>query len=249
MSSAVGWSSRPLATTSASRVRNRTGPSQMRTSRLPDAGGLLFRSSADTVKHNHLFAAENHILSVTRAVVGVAWSVALGAFIGAQGVEAQSRAKSSTSAAETRVPRFDLVIECGPQNAWHTPKLDRELARLFAYAEEGEGTIVNADVTFYTSCSCPDRKAKRGDLMRACHMDTTQPVLQKVAHCVQSYQLRAREDGAGMATLCFPSPDQLPLRSGFRREKTATYERIRGRFLVWYEWSLGAPHVMLLIEE
>lgn len=189
------------------------------------------------------------MVSVTRAVVRVAGTVALAVIIGAQSLDAQSRAKSSTSVPGNRVPRFDMVIECGPQDTWHTKKLDREIARLFAYAEEGEGTIVEADVTYYTSCSCPDRNSRRGDLMRACHMDMTQPVLKTVANCVQSYQLRSREDGAGMATLCFPSPDQLPLRSGFRREKTATYERIRGQFLVWYEWSLGAPHVMLLIEK
>ena len=187
----------------------------------------------------------------------MAWTVALAgigawAYVETQTVRPKIQTEDPSEPAEegsvaqaldSQLDSFLLELRCGASSL-----LDVELERLLRFAEENEGELVKADVTFYTSdCECRDENSEAYDGTLACNLNPNWWAFGKVSHCLESMAMGYMQ--VGIATFCFPGFDELPLKPGYKREKTATYERIVGKFLVNYEFSLGADHVTLFIPE
>jgi len=145
------------------------------------------------------------------------------------------------------IPNFNIELHCGSQ----PPGENSELAKFFEYAEENKGKTVNVSLTYYPKdCECPSRQTGTIDLLEIdCEHNPEWHLSEKMKqyNCVQALGLAGYS--AGVGSFCFPSHDLLPTKEGYSREKTATYENISGEFLAAWEWSLGAPHVQLLLPE
>lgn len=164
------------------------------------------------------------------------------------GSPATASALISSSTKPEASPRFAIRLHCGSP----PPDEKSELAKLFEYAEQHEGKFAYVDLEFYPNgCTCdlPNISEPARILQFACNQNPAWWLKDRVKefHCVEAIGLAGYL--AGVGSLCFPSHDKLPLKSGYSRETTATHERIAGEFLLNWEWSLGAPHVQLLLPE
>jgi hypothetical protein len=156
-----------------------------------------------------------------------------------------SPATPQTTVDETQTG-FVISLACGMP----PPDEDSELARLFDYAEDHEGELVDVDISFQPGdCGCGTDEVDFRLVNRKCHTNPDWWLAEKTAsyHCVEALGLAGHSAGSG--SICFPPHDLLPLKPGYAREQTAILERIRGPLLVNWEWSLGAPHLQLLIPE
>ena len=146
-----------------------------------------------------------------------------------------------------QVPRFEIELVCGLP----PPGEDSELARLFDFAEHNEGETALVNLAFHPgNCSCPDGQGEPpAALALACEHNPEWWLAERMDQyvCVQALGLAGHR--AGVGSLCFPPHDLLPVKAGYSREQTATHQRVSGQFLVNWEWSLGAPHVQLLLSD
>lgn len=141
---------------------------------------------------------------------------------------------------------FVISLACGMP----PPDENSELARLFDYAEDHEGEVVDVDISLHPGdCYCGTDQVDARLVNRKCHTHPDWWLAEKIAsyHCVEALGLAGHS--AGIGSFCFPTHDLLPLKRGYAREQTAVLERIRGPLLVNWEWSLGAPHLQLLVPE
>lgn len=144
---------------------------------------------------------------------------------------------------------FNIDLQCFEA----PPGEGSELDKLFAYAEEHEGEIIQASISMM-ACRCPDEKLgnrsieELRELHAKCNINPHWPLAKFDLNCVQSLNL-VSEGSAGIASFCFPKQQSLPYREGYKRSATAVDESISGKFLVYYEWGSGAPHVQLVVPE
>lgn len=145
------------------------------------------------------------------------------------------------------MPSFDIELSCGVP----PPGEESELARLFEFAESNEGEITQVKIAFYPEdCSCPDSQVGALVLLgRACEHNPKWWLTERMKHydCVQALGIAGYD--AGVGSFCFPSYDLIPVKKGYSTQKTTTHQSVSGQFLVNWEWSLGAPHVQLLLPD
>ena len=143
---------------------------------------------------------------------------------------------------------FTVRLECGSL----PPGEDSELAKLIDYAEQHEGELADVDIAFYPNdCSCSAGQSqeppKRLALVCEHNPDWWLAGRMQDYHCLQALGLAGNLTGVG--SVCFPSHNKLPISVGYSREITATHERVSGKFVLNWEWSLGAPQLQLLLPE
>lgn len=143
------------------------------------------------------------------------------------------------------LPTFAIDLSC----AEPPPGEDSDLARLFDHAEARDGELVYADVAFRSNCECNTGTRFLEELTLACERNEQFYLYDATRdyRCVQSLHLAG--PNAGIASLCFPRPADLPRRAGYSADVRATQVTVRGRFLAYWDWSGGAPHVNLVVPE
>lgn len=144
-----------------------------------------------------------------------------------------------------RQPTFDIELGC----AESPPGEDTDVGRLFDFAETHDGELVYAEIAFRTNCECNSGTRFLKKLTLACARNDQFYLYEATRdyRCVQSLHLAG--GNAGIASLCFPRPDDLPLRPGYSADIRAVEVTVRGVFLTYWDWSGGAPHVTLLVPE
>ena len=146
-----------------------------------------------------------------------------------------------------KAPSFDISLSCGVP----PPEEESELARLFDFAENHEGEMVQVKLSYYPGdCSCPRSEDDDPSIVgMVCEHNPEWWLAEKMKqyNCVEALGMAGHR--AGIASFCFPTHDILPIKAGYSREQTATYQSISGPFLLNWEWSLGAPHVQVLLPD
>lgn len=154
---------------------------------------------------------------------------------------------TSTPTLTSQAPSFAIELNCGVS----PPAEDSQLARLFEFAEANEGEVAQVRVDFFPGdCGCPSKQTGAPVLLEmACEHNPNWWLNEKMKKyiCVQAIGMAGH--GAGIGSFCFPPHDLLPIKKGYSREQTVTHQIISGQFLVSWEWSLGAPHVQLLLPD
>ncbi|MBE1301699.1 MAG: hypothetical protein GJ680_17565 [Alteromonadaceae bacterium] len=144
----------------------------------------------------------------------------------------------------TNPKSYDINLQCSSS----APGEGSSLAELFEYAESNEGEIVQASITT-RDCDCPNQNTNNNpvyDLQAYCDRNPHWWGAKLDLNCVHSLNL-VENSHAGLASFCFPKQESLPLIRGYKRSITAVEEHISGKFIVYFEWGLGAPHVQLVV--
>lgn len=142
--------------------------------------------------------------------------------------------------------KFEIELACNAQS----PGERSSLASLFDYAEEHEGEIIEASITA-ANCKCPIEREQKYpilDLQPMCDINSEAWSAKLDLNCVHSITL-VRDMHAGHASFCFPKPENLPRKKGYKRSFTAVEEYISGQFIINYDFSGGAEHVALVVPE
>lgn len=163
-------------------------------------------------------------------------------------IESTTTGEPSSAVGEQALSHFSIELYCGQV----PPDEHSELARLFDYAERNQGKLASFDIEyFHNDCRCDQIREPSPiiTLEPMCELNPSWWLSGRMGdyHCLGAIGLAGYS--AGVGTICFPRYSSLPLRVGFTRRFTATTERVTGAFLLNWEWSLGAPHVQLLLEE
>ena len=152
---------------------------------------------------------------------------------------------SITSSSPQKLPNFTIELDC----AQPPPGEDTDLSQLFDHAEAHDGEFIYADVAFRSNCECNTGTRFLNELTLACERNEQFYLYEATRdyRCVQSLHLAG--PNAGIASLCFPRPADLPRRAGYSADIRVVEETIRAVFLAYWDWSGGAPHVNLVVPE
>jgi hypothetical protein len=151
------------------------------------------------------------------------------------------------TASTSQAPSFKIELICGEP----PPADESELARLFEFAESKEGRFAQVNMNYYWgNCGCPSKQEHPlSSLELVCQHNPNWMFAERMKKyiCVQAVGIAGYLTGVG--SFCFPPYDLLPIKAGYSRGQTATHQSISGEFLVSWEWSLGGPHVQLLLPD
>lgn len=142
---------------------------------------------------------------------------------------------------------LDVKLVCGAL----PPGNESGLARLFEYAGDNRGDVARVSIDFDSAnCVCPS--AQEGALVlleQVCRHNPEWALAEKMKPyaCVQAVGLAGYN--AGVGSVCFPAPGLFPVERGYSVEHSPERLRISGEFVTRWEWSLGAPHVQLLLPD
>lgn len=217
------------------------------------AAGAVALCMLLALRKNHPAAATRHRLALVRWLASSVCILGISACSSGQVLDRRNGRESTEAASIASATKgkpatsFDIELVCGLP----PPGEDSELARLFDFAEHNEGEMARVNLAFHPgNCSCPDSQPDPpASLALACGHNPDWWLAERMNQyvCVQALGIAGHR--AGVGSFCFPTHDLLPVRAGYSREQTATHQRISGPFLVNWEWSLGAPHVQLLLPD
>lgn len=143
------------------------------------------------------------------------------------------------------VKSFNIRFACGDV----PPDENSSLGALFKYAEKNEGEIIEATIVA-ANCKCPDEnplRRERPNLQSSCPSNPLWWAAKLDLSCVNGHFLAG--NSTGIASFCFPKPENLPLIKGYKRDFKAVEVTISGKFIIDYTFAVGAEHVILAIPE
>lgn len=150
--------------------------------------------------------------------------------------------ETTTEAQQSNLENPLINLTCGIE----PPDEDSDLAKLFDFAEHNRGKLVHVEIEYMPGdCNCQSNYKPLEFLSHVCPRSTSGRLANY--HCVTALGLAGQ--GAGFGSFCFPSYNLLPIKPGYFGEEKATYEYVAGEFILNWQWSLGAPHLRLLLPE